>query len=94
MKIICEIVISESKLIGLSRDFWDIFEMNLIELGIVNLPAQSKTQSFTGPTYFGETLNPEAIFLYDFFLSVLSWAPKASEREADLLSFDFIYIVE
>jgi hypothetical protein len=50
MKIICEIGISESKLIGLSRDFWDILEMNLIELGIVNLPAQSKTQSFTGPT--------------------------------------------
>jgi hypothetical protein len=43
--------------------------MNLTELGIVNLPAQSKTQSFTGPTYFGETLNPEAIFLNFFSVS-------------------------
>ena len=36
--------------------------MNFKELGIVNLPAQSKTQSFTGPTYFDKTLNPAAIF--------------------------------
>ena len=64
-----------------SRGFQKIIEMKASILQkktqhvIINnydLPAQSKTQSFTRPTYFGETLNPAAMFFLEFFLSVLS----------------------
>ena len=48
-----------------------------------DLPAQSKTQSFTRPTYFGETLNPAAMFFSRIFScqSCLELQKQVNEKQ-------------
>ena len=54
-------------------------------------PAQSKTQSLTGPTYLGETLNPEAMFFLIFFNQTGQSCLELQEQMEDEFRSDLYY---
>ena len=64
---------------NLANSTFTSFQDSILQKRILlyNLPAQSKTQSFTRPTYFGETLNPAAMF---FFSRIFPVSPVLSSK--------------